>query len=245
MQVGGAAECCNHLRAGRAAERVEQDPPHIPKHAGTYNRARVPTPPIDAVNEAIKHPRLIDEFAKLPGIGPKTASRLAFYVLRTPREEATALAEAILEVKERILLCSVCFNITESDPCSICGDPGRDQSICVVEEPLDVVALERTGQFKGRYHVLHGAVSPIYGIGPEKLKIQELLQRIPREQPNEVILATNLDIPGEATANYISRLLKPLGLRVTRIAMGMPVGGDMEYVDEVTMDKALSNRHEI
>jgi recombination protein RecR len=186
--------------------------------------------------------RLIDEFAKLPGIGPKTASRLAFYVLRTPRDEATALAEAILEVKERIRLCTICFNITESDPCSICADPGRDKAICVVEEPLDVVALERTGQFKGRYHVLHGAVSPIDGIGPEKLKIQELLQRIPREQPNEVILATNLDIPGEATANYLHHLLVPLGVNVTRPASGLPVGGDLEYADEVTLGRALAGR---
>lgn len=186
--------------------------------------------------------RLIDEFAKLPGIGPKTASRLAFYVLRTPRDEATALAEAILEVKERIRLCSVCFNITESDPCSICSDPGRDKAICVVEEPLDVVALERTGQFKGRYHVLHGAVSPIDGIGPEKLKIQELLQRVPKEQPNEVILATNLDIPGEATANYLHHLLVPLGVNVTRPASGLPVGGDLEYADEITLGRALAGR---
>jgi recombination protein RecR len=186
--------------------------------------------------------RLIDEFAKLPGIGPKTASRLAFYVLRTPRDEATALAEAILEVKERIRLCSICFNITESDPCSICADPGRDRAICVVEEPLDVVALERTGQFKGRYHVLHGAVSPIDGIGPEKLKIQELLQRIPKEQPTEVILATNLDIPGEATANYLHHLLVPLGVNVTRPASGLPVGGDLEYADEVTLGRALAGR---
>jgi recombination protein RecR len=186
--------------------------------------------------------RLIDEFAKLPGIGPKTASRLAFHVLRTPREEATALAEAILEVKERIRLCSICFNITESDPCAICSDPGRDKAICVVEEPLDVVALERTGQFKGRYHVLHGAVSPIDGIGPEKLKIQELLQRVPTEQPNEVILATNLDIPGEATANYLHHLLVPLGVNVTRPASGLPVGGDLEYADEVTLGRALAGR---
>jgi recombination protein RecR len=186
--------------------------------------------------------RLIDEFAKLPGIGPKTASRLAFHVLRTPRDEATALAEAILEVKERIRLCSVCFNITESDPCAICSDPGRDKAICVVEEPLDVVALERTGQFRGRYHVLHGAVSPIDGIGPEKLKIQELLQRVPKEQPNEVILATNLDIPGEATANYLHHLLVPMGVNVTRPASGLPVGGDLEYADEVTLGRALAGR---
>jgi recombination protein RecR len=186
--------------------------------------------------------RLIDEFAKLPGIGPKTASRLAFHVLRTPRDEATALAEAILEVKERIRLCSVCFNITETDPCAICSDPGRDKAICVVEEPLDVVALERTGQFKGRYHVLHGAVSPIDGIGPEKLKIQELLKRVPNEQPNEVILATNLDIPGEATANYLHHLLVPMGVNVTRPASGLPVGGDLEYADEVTLGRALAGR---
>jgi recombination protein RecR len=186
--------------------------------------------------------RLIDEFAKLPGIGPKTASRLAFHVLRTPRDEATALAEAILEVKERIRLCSVCFNITETDPCVICSDPGRDKAICVVEEPLDVVALERTGQFRGRYHVLHGAVSPIDGIGPEKLKIQELLQRVPTEQPNEVILATNLDIPGEATANYLHHLLVPMGVNVTRPASGLPVGGDLEYADEVTLGRALAGR---
>jgi recombination protein RecR len=186
--------------------------------------------------------RLIDEFAKLPGIGPKTASRLAFHVLRTPRDEATALAEAILEVKERIRLCSICFNITESDPCGICSDPGRDKAICVVEEPLDVVALERTGQFKGRYHVLHGAVSPIDGIGPEKLKIQELLQRVPNEHPDEIILATNLDIPGEATANYLHHLLVPLGVNVTRPASGLPVGGDLEYADEVTLGRALAGR---
>ncbi len=186
--------------------------------------------------------RLIDEFAKLPGIGPKTASRLAFFMLRAPREDATALAEAILEVKEKIRLCSNCFNITESDPCAICADPGRDGAICVVEEPLDVVALERTGQFKGRYHVLHGAVSPIDGIGPEKLRIQELLQRIQREGPNEVILATNLDIPGEATATYLHRLLVPLGVNVTRPASGLPVGGDLEYADEVTLGRALAGR---
>jgi recombination protein RecR len=186
--------------------------------------------------------RLIDEFAKLPGIGPKTASRLAYYLLRAPSEDATGLAEAILEVKERVRLCSNCFNITESDPCGICADPGRETAICVVEEPLDVVALERTGQFKGRYHVLHGAVSPIDGIGPEKLRIQELLSRIPRESPDEVILATNLDIPGEATATYLHRLLVPLGVNVTRPASGLPVGGDLEYADEVTLGRALAGR---
>lgn len=186
--------------------------------------------------------RLIDEFAKLPGIGPKTASRLAYHLLRTSREESAALAEAILDVKERIRLCSICFNTTESDPCAICADPGRDKAICVVEEPLDVVALERTGQFKGRYHVLHGAVSPVEGIGPDKLKIQELLARVRNESPDEVIVATNLDLPGEATATYLHRLLAPLGVNVTRPASGLPAGGDLEYADEVTLGRALVGR---
>ena len=186
--------------------------------------------------------RLIDEFAKLPGIGPKTASRLAYYLLRGSREEAQALAEAILEVKERIRLCSVCYNTTEDDPCAICADPNRERAICVVEEPLDVVALERTGQFKGRYHVLHGAVSPVEGIGPDKLRIQELLARVRTENPDEVIVATNLDLPGEATATYLHRLLVPLGINVTRPASGLPVGGDLEYADEVTLGRALAGR---
>ena len=186
--------------------------------------------------------RLIDELSKLPGIGPKTASRLAFHLLRTSREEALALAEAIIEVKDRIRLCSVCFNITEEDPCAVCRDVTRTSAICVVEEPLDVVALERTGQFRGRYHVLHGAVSPIEGVGPEKLKIQELIQRVQREQPEEVILATNLDMPGEATASYLHRLLAPLGVTVTRPASGLPAGGDLEYADEVTLGRALQGR---
>lgn len=186
--------------------------------------------------------RLIDEFAKLPGIGPKTASRLAYHVLRGSGDEAKSLAEAILEVKEKIRLCSVCFNTTEADPCPICSDPGRDAAICVVEEPLDVVALERTGQFKGRYHVLHGAVSPVEGIGPEKLRIQELLARVRNEQPDEIIVATNLDLPGEATATYLHRLLVPLGVNVTRPASGLPVGGDLEYADEVTLGRALAGR---
>lgn len=185
---------------------------------------------------------LIDEFAKLPGIGPKTASRLAYFLLRASREEANALAEAILEVKERIRLCSVCFNTTESDPCAICADPTRDRSICVVEEPLDAVALERTGQFKGRYHVLHGAVSPVEGIGPDKLKIEELLIRVRNEDPDEVIVATNLDLPGEATATYLHRLLVPLGVNVTRPASGLPMGGDLEYADEVTLGRAMAGR---
>ncbi|CAA9562419.1 MAG: RecR [uncultured Thermomicrobiales bacterium] len=186
--------------------------------------------------------RLVDEFAKLPGIGPKTASRLAYFMLRGSREDATALAEAILEVKERIRLCANCFNITEADPCGVCADPAREGAICVVEEPLDVVALERTGQFKGRYHVLHGAVSPVEGIGPDKLRIAELIERVKRENPDEVILATNLDMPGDATATYLHKLLVPLGVNVTRPATGLPAGGDLEYADEITLGRALAGR---
>lgn len=186
--------------------------------------------------------RLIDELSRLPGIGPKSASRLAYYLLRASREDAVALAEAILDVKERIRLCSVCFNTTEADPCAICSDPARDRAICVVEEPLDIVALERTGQFKGRYHVLHGALSPVEGIGPDKLRIQELLARVRTEDPDEVIVATNLDLPGEATATYLHRLLAPMGVNVTRPASGLPAGGDLEYADEVTLGRALQGR---
>jgi recombination protein RecR len=186
--------------------------------------------------------RLINELARLPGIGPKTASRLTYHLLRAPRDEAISLAEAILDVKERVRLCSVCFNTTESDPCAICIDSNREQTICVVEEPLDVLALERTGQFKGRYHVLHGAVSPVEGIGPDKLKIRELVERVERERPEEVIVATNLDLPGEATAAYLHRLLAPLGVTVSRPASGLPAGGNLEYADEVTLGRALVGR---
>ena len=186
--------------------------------------------------------RLINELARLPGIGPKTASRLAYHMLRAPRDEAVSLAEAILDVKERVRLCSICFNTTEADPCEICLDPARDAAICVVEEPLDVVALERTGQFKGRYHVLHGAVSPVEGIGPDRLKIRELITRVERESPQEVIIATNLDLPGEATATYLHRLLAPMGVTVSRPASGLPAGGDLEYADEVTLGRALTGR---
>jgi recombination protein RecR len=186
--------------------------------------------------------RLINELARLPGIGNKTASRLAYHLLRASRDDAVALAEAILDVKERVRLCSICFNTTESDPCAICANPGRDSQICVVEEPLDVVALERTGQFKGRYHVLHGAVSPVEGIGPDKLKIRELIERVERERPDEVIVATNLDLPGEATATYLHRLLAPLGVTVSRPASGLPAGGDLEYADEITLGRALTGR---
>ena len=186
--------------------------------------------------------RLINELARLPGIGPKTASRLAYHLLRAPRDEAISLAEAILDVKERVRLCSICFNTTELDPCAICADSSRDRTICAVEEPLDVLALERTGQFKGRYHVLHGAVSPVEGIGPDQLKIRELVERVERERPEEVIVATNLDLPGEATAAYLHRLLAPLGVTVSRPASGLPAGGDLEYADEVTLGRALVGR---
>lgn len=186
--------------------------------------------------------RLIEELGKLPGVGPKTASRLAFFVLRMAKDDAVALADSIVDVKDRIRLCSRCFNITEADPCNICTDPGRTNGICVVEEPLDVVALERTGQLDCRYHVLHGAISPIDGIGPDQLKIRELIGRIDAEQPAEVIIATNLDLPGDATATYLHRLLAPKGITVTRPASGLPVGGDLEYADEQTLGRALRSR---
>jgi recombination protein RecR len=189
--------------------------------------------------------RLIDELGKLPGIGPKSASRLAFHILRGQRDDATALAEAILEVKERIRLCTICFNITEQVPCQICADTERTKAICVVEEPLDVVALDRTGQYHGKYHVLHGSISPIEGVGPDQLRIRELLARVQTEQPDEVILATNLDLPGEATATYLHKLLVPLGVTVTRPASGLPVGGDLEYADEMTLGRALLGRRAI
>lgn len=186
--------------------------------------------------------QLIEELSKLPGIGPKTASRLAFHLLRASREDAIALAEAIVEVKEKIRLCSNCFNVTEADPCEICADPKREPVICVVEKPLDVVAIERTNEFRGRYHVLHGAISPVDGIGPDKLKIRELVSRVEREKPEEVVVFTNLDLPGEATATYLHRILTPLGVNVTRPASGLPVGGDLEYADEMTLGRALAGR---
>jgi recombination protein RecR len=195
--------------------------------------------------------RLIDELKRLPSIGHKSAQRLAFHFMRTPDADVQKLITALLEVKQRIILCSVCNNLTEMDPCRFCSSPSRDHSvICVVEEPHSLVAVEKTRSFKGVYHVLHGSLSPIRHIGPSELHLANLLPRLKPENNDgvvvrEVILATNPTTEGEATANYISRLLKPLGLRVTRIAMGMPVGSDLEYVDEVTMDKALSNRHEI
>lgn len=190
--------------------------------------------------------RLVEELTRLPGIGPKTASRLTFHLLRAPKEQADSLAKAILEVKEKIVLCSVCQNITETDPCPVCSGHGRDQSkICVVEEPLDVLAIERTQEYKGLYHVLHGAISPVEGIGPEKLKMSELLQRVRMPVVEEVILATNPNLEGEATAMYLARLLIPLGVRVTRLARGLPVGGDLEYADEVTLIRAFEGRREM
>jgi recombination protein RecR len=186
--------------------------------------------------------QLIEELSKLPGIGPKTASRLAFHLLKASRDEAVALADAIREVKERIRLCSVCFNVTENDPCEICSDARRENTICVVEDPLDVVAIERTGEYRGKYHVLHGAISPVDGIGPDKLRIRELVTRVEQESPDEVIVFTNLDLPGEATATYLHRVLTPLGTNVSRPASGLPVGGDLEYADEMTLGRALSGR---
>lgn len=195
--------------------------------------------------------KLIDEFKRLPGIGHKTAQRLAFYIMRVPEAEVERFVEALMEVKRRIIFCSVCNNLTDVDPCRYCANPSRDRSvICIVEEPYNLVAVEKTRSYKGLYHVLHGSLSPIRGLGPDDLHLANLLPRLKPEnndgvEVREVILATNPNTEGEATANYISRLLKPLGARVTRIAMGMPVGSDLEYVDEVTMDKALANRHEI
>jgi len=190
--------------------------------------------------------RLIEELNKLPGIGPKSAQRLTYFLVRMPEKEARALAEAILDVKEKIILCSICHNISDSDPCLICRGEGRDKTkICVVEEPLDILALERTRGYKGLYHVLHGVISPMDGIGPDDLKIRELLKRIENGGVEEIILATNPNLEGEATSMYIHRLLAPLGVRVTRLARGLPVGADLEYADEVTLTRALEGRQEI
>ena len=199
----------------------------------------------DGVSAAAPVARLVDEFHKLPGIGPKTAQRLTYYLIRMPEEESRALAEAILAVKERIVLCNRCYNITESNPCSICDNPNREQiRICVVEEALDVLALERTRSYRGLYHVLHGVISPMNGIGPDDLKIQPLLERLKSGEVEEVILATNPNLEGEATSMYIQRLIAPLGLTITRPARGLPVGGDLEYADEVTLARAIEGRQE-
>ena len=189
--------------------------------------------------------RLIQEFHKLPGIGSKSAQRLAYYLVRMPEEEARSLAEAVLAVKERIILCSECQNISEQDPCPICKDPNRDVStICLLEEPLDVLAMERTHAYNGLYHVLHGAISPINGISAEDLKIRELLERLKDSTVKEIILATNPNLEGEATAMYVQKLISPLVERITRLARGLPVGGDLEYADQVTLTRAFEGRQE-
>ncbi|MEN6414895.1 MAG: recombination mediator RecR [Veillonellales bacterium] len=190
--------------------------------------------------------KLIEQFRALPGIGPKTAIRLAYHVLEMDKARAEALAHAIVDAKQKIGYCKICFNLTDCNPCQICRSEERDSSLlCVVEEPRDVAAMERTREYRGRYHVLHGALSPLEGIGPENIKIKELLNRLQAGIVAEVIMATNPDVEGEATAMYVAKLLKPLGIRVTRIAHGLPVGGDLEYADEVTLSKALENRREM
>lgn len=186
---------------------------------------------------------LIDELGRLPGIGPKSAQRIAFHLLKLPREDALRLSSAIVEVKDKVSFCHRCFNVAADEECEICTDPRRDTAtVCVVEEPRDIAAVEKTGEYRGRYHVLQGAISPIEGIGPDQLKVAELLARLDPEGVTEVILCTNPNIEGEATAMYLSRLLQPLGLRVTRIASGLPVGGDLEYADELTLGRALEGR---
>ncbi len=192
--------------------------------------------------------KLIDEFSRLPGIGPKTASRLTFYLLRNPAERVEALAEALQELHQKVLFCSRCFNIAEHDPCSVCSNEHRDQAvICVVEEPLDVLAIERTRDYHGLYHVLHGVIAPTEGIGPEDLKIAELMGRVQTSQAEiqEIILATNPNLEGEATAMYIARQFEGDNIKLTRLARGLPVGGDLEYADEITLSRALSGRSEM
>jgi len=189
---------------------------------------------------------LIDELSRLPGIGPKSAQRLAFYLVKAPADEAKRLAEAISNAKERIFFCKECGNVAEGDLCRICRDEGRDRTVlCVVEEPKDAATVEKAGVIKGRYHVLGGAISPLDGIGPEDLHVQELLERVERDHVIEVIIATNPNLEGNATAMYVAALLKPLGVKVTRLASGLPVGGDLEYADEVTLSQALEGRREM
>ena len=189
---------------------------------------------------------LIEELGRLPGIGPKSAQRLAFHILRAPTEDARKLAEALIAVKEQIRFCNICYNITDQETCEFCRDPRRDDSVlCVVEESKDLIAMEKTGEFRGRYHVLQGAISPIDGIGPEDVRAKELLVRLQSGKIEEVVIATNPNIEGEATAMYLAKLIKPLGVKVTRIASGLPVGGDLEYADEVTLGRALEGRREI
>ncbi|GMV85847.1 MAG: recombination protein RecR [Dehalococcoidia bacterium] len=190
--------------------------------------------------------RLVEAFHRLPGIGPKSAQRLAYHILRTSEQEASALARAILDVKERIRLCSRCMNITEADPCAFCQDPRRDRSlVCVVEQPLDVLAIERSGGYHGLYHVLHGVLNPMDGIGPEHIHVRELVLRLQAGEIQEVIMATNPSLEGEATAMYIQRLIGPAGVKVTRLARGLPSGADLEYTDDVTLARALEGRQEL
>jgi len=190
--------------------------------------------------------RLIDELKRLPGIGQKSAQRIAFHLERAPREEAERLATAIVDAKDKIRLCSVCNNLTERDPCAYCSDSGRDPSVvCVVETPYNAIAVEKTREFHGQYHVLHGALSPLQGIGPDQLKLKSLFERLKSGKIRELIIATNPNVEGEATAVYLSKLIKPLGVKVTRIAMGIPVGSELEFADEVTMLKAIEGRREI
>jgi recombination protein RecR len=190
--------------------------------------------------------KLIEQFRRLPGIGPKTAARLAYHVLKNDTEQARALAQAIIDAKAKITYCSTCFNLTDVNPCSICQSPGRDHGlVCVVEEPGDVAAMERTREYRGLYHVLHGVLSPLEGVGPDEIRLRELLARLQHGEIHELIMATNPNVEGEATAMYIAKLVKPLGVKVTRIAHGLPVGGDLEYADEVTLSKALENRRDM
>jgi recombination protein RecR len=190
--------------------------------------------------------RLVEQLQRLPGIGAKSAQRLAFHILKTPREDVERLAEAMREVKDRVTYCSICANITDVDPCYFCTSDARDhRTICVVEQPENVAAVEKTREFKGVYHVLMGALSPLHGVGPDDLRVKPLLDRVAGGKVDEVILATNPNVEGEATAIYLARLLKPLGLRVTRIAMGVPVGSDLEYADEITMLRAMEGRREV
>ena len=189
---------------------------------------------------------LIDELGRLPGIGPKSAQRLAFHLLKIPSEDAIRLADAIVAMKERITLCGRCFNVAEGGECEVCQDQRRDTTLlCVVEDPRDIMAVEKTQQFRGRYHVLHGALNPIEGVGPDQLRVREMLARLEPEDIKEVILCTNPNLEGEATAMYLARLVRPLGIKVTRIASGLPVGGDLEYADELTLGRALEGRHEV
>jgi recombination protein RecR len=190
--------------------------------------------------------RLLEELERLPGVGPKSAQRIAYWLLTAESADAERLATAITEVKRTIHFCPVCFNFAEGDLCSVCGDPERDRAmVCVVEEPRDLVAVDRTGEFHGVYHVLQGAISPIDGIGPERLRVRELIERLGEAEITEVVIATNPNVEGETTALYLARLIKPLGIKVTRIASGLPVGGDLEYADEVTLGRALEARREM